>query len=353
MLRRLANATGILDRLRAAWRQDVHDATEPLRNEVRRLGRRLEQLEVGLQDSAVRAARGDQNAAQVKFAFLLNEQQQEQIARLPVLLDSSRINAQVREAVAAAPLETEPYEHAVVERVLPDDVYQLLLDAIPPSAFFGQHDPIKQDLPLPMDFGPILAARVWNFVDDEIAQKVLRPAVMEKFHEPLQRHYDTIFGVSFRERAHGLPAATSGGRLMLRRPGYVLAPHRDPKRSLLTCLLYLARSGDSDTYGTGLYRVMADSEAGYKQTYYPEREGHRCELIKVVPFRPNTMLVFLNSRGAHGAQIPKDAPVGLERYAYQFYVAPRAEALAALIKALPRERRALWRSGQSAGSASA
>ena len=50
------------------------------------------------------------------------------------------------------------------------------------------------------------------------------------------------------------------------------------------------------------------------------------------------MLVSLNSTGAHGATIPADAPADLERYTYQFYVAPLNEALAALIKSLPPRR---------------
>ena len=131
---------------------------------------------------------------------------------------------------------------------------------------------------------------------------------------------------------------------MLRRPGYHLSPHRDPKRSFLTCLLYLARPGDDEAHGTRLYRVANDREAHYKQTYYPESNGHQCELAAVVPFRPNTMLVFLNSRGAHGATIPAEAPGDLERYSYQFYVAPKNEELGQLLKSLPRDRRAMWQS---------
>jgi hypothetical protein len=131
---------------------------------------------------------------------------------------------------------------------------------------------------------------------------------------------------------------------MLRRPGYHLGPHRDPKRSMLTCLLYLARPGDSETYGTQIFRVDNDADATYKQTYYPEDDGRACHLVKVVPFRPNSMLVFLNSRGAHGAHIPQDAPATLERYSYQFYVAPENEALGQLIRSLPQDRRVLWQS---------
>jgi len=130
---------------------------------------------------------------------------------------------------------------------------------------------------------------------------------------------------------------------MLRRPGYHLDPHRDPKRSLLTCLIYLARPGDDEAYGTQLFEVRGDGEAHYKQTYYPQREGHRCELKKIVPFRPNSMLVFLNSHGAHGADIPKDAPPDVERHSYQFYIAPDNAALAALLKSLPEPRRDKWK----------
>jgi hypothetical protein len=141
---------------------------------------------------------------------------------------------------------------------------------------------------------------------------------------------------------------------MLRSAGYHLGPHRDPKRSMLTCLLYLARPGDSETYGTQIFRVADDGDASYKQTFYPEQEGHACELVKVVPFKANSMLAFLNSRGAHGVTIPADAPPDLERYSYQFYIAPKNEELSALIKALPPERRQMWRNKadwQAAGTA--
>jgi hypothetical protein len=172
---------------------------------------------------------------------------------------------------------------------------------------------------------------------------MIRPAVVDKFHEPLQRHFADVFGPEFVGHANALPQSSSGGRLMLRRPGYHLDPHRDPKRSTLTCLMYLAREGDSEQHGTQIFRVHGDQQADYKQTYYPEQAGARCELVKVVPYRPNSMLVFLNSRGAHGADIPASAPADLERYSFQFYVAPLNEALSALIKALPAEQRLKWR----------
>lgn len=323
---------------------EILKGNRAMQRDVARLVDRVARLEEAQRASAAVARRADRTSMQLKFVELLNRTQEQDIAGLPTLLDERRIGEHVRRAIAAATLLTDPYEHIVVERLLPDDVYDLLLRAIPPAEFFDDHDRIKQNLTFPMEYGPTLTATVWGYFDGVIARQIIRPAVFEKFHDPLQAHFTTMFGADFVGRANALPQSASGGRLMLRRPGYHLDPHRDPKRSMLTCLMYLAREGDSEEHGTQIFRVHGDSEADYKQTYYPEQAGGRCELVKVVPYRPNSMLVFLNSRGAHGADIPASAPADLERYSFQFYVAPLNEALSALIKSLPTEQRMKWRS---------
>jgi hypothetical protein len=274
----------------------------------------------------------------------LNELQREQVVDLPGVLDEQHIRAHVTDAINAAELRSEPFDHIIVEQVLPPAVYELLITTMPPAVFFDDHDPIKRNLVFPIAFGPTLSNEVWNAVDSLIARRCIQPAVLDKFHQPLQDHYDTIFGPAFRSQANALPKLSSGGRLMLRRPGYHLDAHRDPKRSMLTCLLYLARPGDDEAYGTQLFRVTNDHEASYKQTYYPGEAEGTCELATVVPFRPNTMLVFLNAHGAHGATIPVDAGEDVERYSYQFYVAPENAALGALIRKLPSDRRTMWQS---------
>ena len=342
MLKDALRRTKLAGRLRGLWRQEADEAMKPLRKQLRRLTAEVDALRATLQDTAVRAARGDRSASQLRLIMELNERQREQLATLPVLLDERHIQAHVSRAIGAAELRSEPLEHIVVEQVLPSAVYDLLIAAIPPEVFFDDHDPVKQNLVFPIAFGPTLPSMVWNFVDAMIARRGIQPAVLDKFHEPLQRHYETVFGPEFRARANALPHLSSGGRLMLRRPGYHLAPHRDPKRSMLTCLLYLARHGDDEAHGTQLFRVADDREASCKQTYYPGADGGGCELGTTVPFRPNTMLVLLNSRGAHGATIPADAGDGLERYSYQFYVAPENAALGTLIRELPSDRRTMW-----------
>lgn len=322
---------------------DGDQAMKLLRQDVRRLTRAVADLEAAHARTSEIARRADRSARRIELVSALDARHREEVARLPELLDERRIEQHVRAAVAAAPMLTDPYEHIVVERVLPEPVYDLLVRAIPPPEFFDDRDPIKQNLVFPMESGPALSAAVWGFMDTVVARRIIRPAVVEKFREPLDRHLTSMFGADALQRARELPQAASGGRVMLRRPGYHLDPHRDPKRSMLTCLMYLAREGDSPEYGTQIFRVLDDGEASYKQTYYPREEGRTCELVKVVPFTPNTMLVNLNSRGAHGATIPPEAPADVERYAYQFYIAPLNEALAALIKSLPAEKRKMWR----------
>jgi hypothetical protein len=331
-------------RVRSVWRHDADEALKPLRKDVRRLTAEVDTLRTALQDTAIRAARGDRSAAQIRCIMELNELQREQVVDLPGVLDEQHIRAHVTDAINAAELRSEPFDHIIVEQVLPPAVYELLITTMPPAVFFDDHDPIKRNLVFPIAFGPTLSNEVWNAVDSLIARRCIQPAVLDKFHQPLQDHYDTIFGPAFRSQANALPKLSSGGRLMLRRPGYHLDAHRDPKRSMLTCLLYLARPGDDEAYGTQLFRVTNDHEASYKQTYYPGEAEGTCELATVVPFRPNTMLVFLNAHGAHGATIPVDAGEDVERYSYQFYVAPENAALGALIRKLPSDRRTMWQS---------
>ncbi len=343
-LNAIAKRVGLARRIRAAWQVDIDHSVDQLRKELARLARAVEAVSSQQQAVFERAARMEQHANQIKQAFRLNDQQRELIASLDARLDAPAVIAHVQRAIEAAVMYTDPFPYIVVERLLPDDFYKLVLEAIPPVDFFTAQDAVKQNLRIPLQFGPTVAIRVWDFIDSVVARQAVRPMLLRKFHEPLQRHYESLFGVALRERANELPQSPSVGRLMLRRPGYYLAPHRDPKRTMFTCLMYLARGKDSEAYGTKIYRVLNDREASYTQTYYPEQDNRVCELVRLVPYRPNSALIFLNSGGAHGAEIPADAPPKVERYAYQFYVGPAPNDLKPLIDMLPPERRERWRS---------
>ena len=327
--------------LRDAWKVDIDHAAEQMQKEIARLTRAIERLEANQQTVVDRAERMERHAQQLKEAARLDDKHRALVATLDRTLDLTRVAAHVRQSIARATLTLDPFPHIVAESLMPEDIYRLTVSAIPPEVFFGQKDPVKQNIRIPMDFGPVLSTRVWDFVD-LVAREAIRPAILEKFAEPLTRHLEALFGPELREQAASLPQAVAGGRLMLRREGYHLDPHRDPKRALVTCLLYFARPRDSEAFGTQIFRVHNDREANYQETYYPERNGGQVELVTVVPYRPNTAVMFLNSGGAHGVDIPTSFE-GVERHSFQFYIGPDQEALDAVIAGLPADRQSLWR----------
>lgn len=268
----------------------------------------------------------------------------EEVEQLAATLDAGRIAAHVRQAIAAAPIHTDPFPHLLVENWLPPDTYATSIRALPPSVFFADRDESRQRLIVPFAVAPEFSRRVWRFVAHGIVGDMVGPALTEKLRPTLVEYIRSFCPDMPPDIDLALHA--SNGRIMLRRPGYVITPHRDPKWGFVTCLVYLARRGDSETYGTQLYRVKNDEEAPSGKPYYVEES--RCELVKSIPFRANTMLVFLNSTGAHGASIPADAqPPTLERYLYQFRLGPTNRTIAELLARMPEERRQLWAGAKS------
>lgn len=270
----------------------------------------------------------------------LDWEQRDLVPRVVKELDAARIRAHVEDAIGAATVERDPFPHIVVDGWLPDAVYQRVLDAIPPSVFFdAERDPAKQRMIVPFDLAPIHSRVVWEFVADTIVGRVLYQALNAKFR-PAICDYVRTFCSSLPDDID-LTLHPSDGRIMLRRPGYTLNPHRDPKWGFVTGLMYLAREGDNEGFGTQLYRVRDDADAPSGSVYY--LDPSRCELARTVPYRPNSLLVFLNSGGAHGAFIPADAqPPGLERFLYQFRLGPSSKVIKRLLQHMPPDKAATW-----------
>ncbi|MBI2186778.1 MAG: hypothetical protein HYU37_06580 [Acidobacteria bacterium] len=300
---------------------------EALTNEVRALTATLET--VSLHERQLRAvlqsdATGD-----------------ERVLRFQSMLDEPSLAQHIEKAVSRATLHLDPFPYCVVDRLLPRSYYDALIAAIPPVELFGDRPVNKQQLLVPFVFAPKYSRVVWAHMADVAATRLLAPAIVSKFREPLADWLREHFPAVGADPLAGVELKCSDGRIMLRRPGYKIPPHRDPKWGFITCLLYLARPGDDSRWGTQLFRVEADDEArGGAPHWVPEE---RCRWVADVEFLPNRALIFLNSTGAHGAHIPDDAePADLERYTYQFRVGPERESMEALRSTLPEERQPLW-----------
>jgi hypothetical protein len=255
------------------------------------------------------------------------------------LREPALLQAHVQAALSRAVLEQSPEPHAVVDEILPRDLYEYLLAALPPPECFQVHDAFKQDFyPDQPDTVPPLSRLVWQQFERDVVDRMLMPALCALFQPVIEAHYARLLGDELAPAAAAL-RTRANGRVLLRRPGYRQAPHLDPKRVLMTGILYLARPGDPDDYGTALYHVDRPVVQPVMHTFYPEPAGYTCTLATRVAFRPNRLFAFLNGPAAHGAELPADAPLQ-ERYAYQFYIKPAG--LGRVVSRLPDEQRALW-----------
>jgi hypothetical protein len=326
-LRRAAKSRALDDQHQNALVETLSARVESLAAEVRAMGETLNGIST--RENQLRAiVRADAELADA-------------MASLPKILDETRIVAHMREAVERAELRLDPFPHTVVTGLFPRNFYAALLRGLPPTELFGDKSLNKQHVNVPLTVAPVYSRRVWNFLVYEL-QRVLQPLLVEKFRDPLARWITTHWpALSDDPFAAPMKLDVADGRIMLRERGYHITPHRDPKWGFLTCILYLAREHDSEAWGTQLYAVDGDVEATGAAPHWIDEQD--CRLVEVVPYRPNTMLVLLNSTGAHGARIPEDAePADLRRYIYQFRIGASGSSIPRLMAMLPDEQRPLW-----------
>jgi len=322
-------AEGILE-LRRAAREQVRLAArvDEMSVRLRELGEKVEALT--LRELQLRAI------ASADAAF------EEEMHLLPVICDEARVGAHVREAVERARLKTDPLPYLLVQNVFPPDFYAALVRGIPPFELFADKPHNKRQLKVPLVYGPEYSRAIWRFLVDVVLESAFQPPILEKFREPLAEwivhEWPTL---ASNPLGPPMELHSTDGRILLRGRGYRIPPHRDPKWGFITVLLYLPLAHESEQWGTQIYAVDEDEGANSIAPHWID--PGRCRLVADVPFRRNSALVFLNSRGAHGAYIPDDAqPADLQRYIYQYRIGPTKAAIESLVAMLPQEQRSVW-----------
>jgi hypothetical protein len=360
MLGRLGGALGVLRPRAVARTQRAVDTLTTEMHETRKMLRTLAEGNTRLQASTqdlvarldamsldIRGLRDEIRKlsfreSQLRAVARADAELEEAMQRLHTATDERKLEGHFRAAVDRSELRLQPFPYVIIQDAFPDRLYDALVRGIPPIELFADKAFNKQSLKVPFPMAPAYSRRVWNFFVHRAAPRVLQPALLEKFREPL-RAWIASNWPSLADDPFGPPMNfnTGYGRILLRGRGYRIRPHRDPKWGFLTCILYLAREQDSESWGTQLFQVDDDRPAEGAQPHWIDPA--RCRLADEVPFRRNSMLVFLNSTGAHGAHIPEDAePADLRRYIYQCRIGPSAAATRSLMAALPGEQASLW-----------
>ena len=329
--------------------QEVRRALKQLADEQRQMHAAHHDLRASIESVA-----GEMRAMHQQVRTLIHRESQlraiaraeteleDALGRAPLVCDEARLGRHIDAAVRGADLHLDPFPYIVVQQLFPEGFYQALVRAIPPVELFGDKPLNRQHLKVPFDLAPAYSRRIWGFFAHRVAPHILQPALVDRFREPL-RDWIVANWPSLAADPFGPPMEmnTGDGRMLLRGRGYRIRPHRDPKWGFLTCLLYLSREHDSESWGTQLFAVEGDRPAAGAAPHWIDAAD--CRLAAEVPFRRNSLLVFLNSTGAHGAHIPDDAePADLRRYAYQWRIGPNGKAIRALMAALPEEQASLW-----------
>src|SRR4051812_16885159 len=263
--------------------------------------------------------------------------------RLPAFqarIDARRVQAHVLNVVNSAELQRDPCPYLVLDNLLPEDLYDEMLSALPSPLFFKRHDRTREEMQVPFIFAPAFSRLVWDFFMLVVVEQTLVPALTAKFKPALDEFLAATWPSLGTWEQSQLSLRVGNSRLLLRRPGYVIRPHRDPRWAFLTCLIYLQKRDSDHVYGTQLYRLKQEREPPHNSPFWvDERE---CELVRDVPGGRNSALVFLNWTGVHGASIPPDAPADLERYVYQAQLSPDEGTRRRLIEMLSAEKKAGW-----------
>lgn len=324
LLRAFRRLSGFVPGLNGSSRRVTRSEFQELSEQVKAVNKALDHV--------------SRRESQLRAVLKRESELQRQLDRLTTVLENPALGDHIVRSVRRAELCTWPFPYAVIDDVLPRELYHSLIRGLPPVELFGDRRENKQQLSVPFELAPTYSQRVWQFLASVVAPKHLVPALTDRFREPLEQWIAENWPEVPPESVH---FHNSDGRILLRRRGYRIPPHRDPKWGFLTCILYLARDDSSESWGTQLFTVEDDTEARGAAPHWID--AAKCKLVGDVAFRQNRMLVFLNSVGAHGAEIPADAePADLERYIYQFRIGPTEDSMTLLTSTMSEERRPIW-----------
>ncbi|MEW6319673.1 MAG: hypothetical protein AB1635_01150 [Acidobacteriota bacterium] len=88
----------------------------------------------------------------------------------------------------ASEIRLEPFPHAIINGLLPDEIYEALVAAIRPRVFFEDRAVNRQQLTVPFDLASRRAREVWTFATSVIVGAILGPACTRRFDTQLREH---------------------------------------------------------------------------------------------------------------------------------------------------------------------
>ena len=235
-------------------------------------------------------------------------------------IDYDAIADHVRGRFRQATVNEHPYPHMQLNNVLPEEYYDLLLDALPLPQDIGSDNSGALNFAVvegDAHFARMTPARkeLWTEFDRRISQAVIRAEMARLFSRYLPLKFDMMLDSGWPQRAEDAlgshwpdvlaseqiyqPEGGSGGRILLVARNFNLAPHVDNATSVLTYLFYMPRDNAREHLGTKMH-VVADKRRVCQK--YQARKNidvwmvDQTELTRhesVFPFRRNSLAAML------------------------------------------------------------
>lgn len=210
--------------------------------------------------------------------------------------------------IAAAPIQPVPAPHIVLENVFPAGLYGEMLQQFEVAAplfkakvhptgerYFGSY-PERMEIMLQDLRGRSPCAPFWEDVFRALKSQAVFTAILEKFRPG----FEARFG-----KAGAMPALRDRlARTFLlchHRPGFHVGPHSDARHKVVTCVFNCAERPGLEHLGTALY---LPKQQGLTSDGTEHLNPALFDRIGMVPFRPNSALIFLrNDALFHGVEL--------------------------------------------------
>lgn len=195
-----------------------------------------------------------------------------------------------------AKVSLEPFPHYCLEKLFPEDYYQVLLRHLPATTSYDnlyevttlKLDHFKHRDQRDMNAGwtndlPGEQKAFWDSFDSWFLTAETARAVLKTFSDQMNAR----FGVEA-----DWPDVSVESQLIRHRAGYFLGPHSDLHTKLVVLLIYLAPDESAAHLGTSLFRPKDPDFTCPNSTHYPFADFDK---VKTAPYKPNSMLAFFRS----------------------------------------------------------
>ncbi|MDE3046201.1 MAG: hypothetical protein KGJ02_06115 [Verrucomicrobiota bacterium] len=195
-------------------------------------------------------------------------------------LDMERIEKHVREKFSEAVIETRPFPHLIIENILPEELYEELVANWPGHTVKD----IENDL-------GNYDKKLWQEFFTSVMNNLIKRNIGAMFRRYLRyRFEDDICWISLCNSKH-LRDHTLYESL------YIL-PHLDHASTFAAVIIYFPEKNNQINFGTQFYRHKEEKTS---IDIIWEHDLSKMELLKIVPFKRNTLCAFMQTPCAwHG-----------------------------------------------------